>query len=109
MKHNSILTIASLLSSGRNQLQIAQMSLKLLDSLENLLRAGHRDDCCNCISAVMFFESCREVAARPTLGGGGRALLENHRFVSVEQNAVFDMPSNGSGEHDFFEVPALLD
>ncbi len=38
-----------------------------------------------------------------------RALLENDRFVSIEQDAVFDMPANGSREYDLFEVPALLD
>src|SRR4029077_20954636 len=36
-------------------------------------------------------------------------LLENDRFISVEQNAVFDMPADGSREHEPFDVPALLD
>ena len=36
-------------------------------------------------------------------------LLENDSFVSVEQDAVFDMPADGSGEHYLFQVSALFD
>src|SRR6266436_1385618 len=42
--------------------------------------------------------------ARPVL-----VLLENDRFVPVEQDAVLDMPAYGSREHDLLQVPALLD
>jgi hypothetical protein len=39
---------------------------------------------------------------------GGKA-LENHRFIAVEKNAVFDVPADGAGEHDFLEVASLAD
>jgi hypothetical protein len=36
------------------------------------------------------------------------ALVENDGFVSVEQDAVFDVPADGSREHYLFEVAAFF-
>ncbi len=36
------------------------------------------------------------------------ALLEDDSFVSVEQDAIFDVPADGSGENYFFDVAALF-
>ena len=36
-------------------------------------------------------------------------LLKDNRFISVEQNAIFYVPANGSREHHFFDVTSFLD
>src|SRR5208283_3413500 len=36
-------------------------------------------------------------------------LLEDDRFVVIEQDSVFDVPANGAREHHLFQVAALLD
>jgi len=36
------------------------------------------------------------------------ALLEDDGFVAVEQDAVFDVPADGSGKDDLFDVAALF-
>src|ERR1700685_973893 len=42
-------------------------------------------------------------------GKGKRRVLEDHSLVSVNQNAIFDVPAHCAGEHDFFEVAAFAD
>ena len=37
-----------------------------------------------------------------------QTLFEDDGFVGVKKDAAFDVPADGSGEDDFFEVPALL-
>jgi hypothetical protein len=34
---------------------------------------------------------------------------ENHSFIAVQKDAVFDVPADGAGEDDFFEVAAFTD
>jgi hypothetical protein len=38
-----------------------------------------------------------------------RGLLEYYSLVSVQQDAVFDVPANGARENYFFYIPAFLD
>ena len=37
-----------------------------------------------------------------------RVLLEHHRLVPIQQHAVFDVPADGAGEHNFFKIAAFL-
>ena len=37
-----------------------------------------------------------------------RGLVENDSLVSIEQNAIFDMPAHGAGEYNFLQIAALL-
>lgn len=34
--------------------------------------------------------------------------VENHRFIPVQQDAIFDVPANGAREDHFFQVAAFL-
>ena len=38
-----------------------------------------------------------------------RRLLEDDGFIFVEEDSVFDVPANGAGEDNFFEVAAFFD
>src|SRR5579864_4913654 len=42
------------------------------------------------------------------LDGRNRGLFENNGFVAVEEDAIFDMPADGSGEDHLFDVAALF-
>src|SRR5277367_6486750 len=42
-------------------------------------------------------------------GAPKQQLLENDGFISIEQDAVFDVPANGAREDDLFDVAAFLD
>jgi hypothetical protein len=35
-------------------------------------------------------------------------LLEDNRFVFVEENSVFNVPTNSAGEDHFFKVPSFF-
>ncbi len=50
-----------------------------------------------------------EVHDLPRGGCLVEAGLENHCFIAVQKDAVFDMPADGSGEYDFFEVATFAD
>jgi len=43
------------------------------------------------------------------MGDGNRTLLEDDRLVAVKEDAVFYVPADGAGEHDFFDIATLLD
>ena len=47
----------------------------------------------------------REIARLIFLGLG---LIENDGFIGIQENSLFQVPSDGTGENDFFEVPPLL-
>ena len=53
--------------------------------------------------------SIREIRSRISVSDARSKLLEDDSFVSVEQDTVFDMPADGSGEHYLFKVSALFD
>src|SRR4029078_12199753 len=36
-------------------------------------------------------------------------LLEYHSFIPVDESPVFDVPADGAGEDDLFEVASFLD
>src|ERR1700749_3062984 len=42
------------------------------------------------------------------LNSRSSVLLENDGFIAVEQDAVFDVPADGSGEDYLFDVAALF-
>ena len=46
--------------------------------------------------------NCNDVNSRSS------ALLEDDGFVAVEEDAVFDVPADGTGEDDLFDVAALF-
>ena len=38
-----------------------------------------------------------------------QAASEDHGFIAVKKNAIFDVPAHGAGEHDLLEVAAFAD
>ena len=38
-----------------------------------------------------------------------RPFLKDNSLIAVKKNPVFDVPANGTGEHDFLEVAAFAD
>src|SRR5215467_9610877 len=40
---------------------------------------------------------------------GYEQLLENHRLVTVEQDAIFDVPAHAAGEDNFLKIAAFLE
>jgi hypothetical protein len=37
------------------------------------------------------------------------SLLKHHRLISIHEDPVLDMPPDGAGQYDLFQVASLLD